>query len=117
MLADIKCEITAALLAEDRLADTVADVLADAGAIVRVVRVRCEDRLARFGVGWLKCLFAADGVELEVLRPGRSCGWGALVDFASVAAMFAGRLYGMRSGQARRRLPARTGQCPPGRVA
>ncbi|MCO6010077.1 hypothetical protein NE236_34425 [Actinoallomurus purpureus] len=78
VLNDLTCEITAALLAEDRLARTVADALADTGEFVRVVRVRCEDRLARFGVGWLKRLFAADGVELEVLHAGGSCGRGDL---------------------------------------
>lgn len=36
---------------------------------VTVVRVTHEDRLARFGVGWLKRLFAVYGVAVEVLHP------------------------------------------------
>lgn len=78
---------------------------------VTVVRVTHEDRLARFGVGWLKSLFAVHGVTLEVLHPNKSGGRDELLeDFASLVTTFAGRLYGMRSAQARRRLLAEAGQ-------
>jgi predicted site-specific integrase-resolvase len=39
-----------------------------------------------------------------------------LEDFTSLVTTFAGRLYGMRSAAARPRLPAASGQCPPGGV-
>lgn len=74
---------------------------------VTVVRVTHEDRLARFGVGWLKQLFAVYGVTLEVLHPKKSGGREELLeDFISLVTTFAGRLYGMRSAQSRRRLLA-----------
>jgi len=74
---------------------------------VTVVRVTHEDRLARFGVGWLKQLFAVHGVTLEVLHPKKSGGREELLeDFASLVTTFAGRLYGMRSAESRRRLLA-----------
>jgi excisionase family DNA binding protein len=83
---------------------------------VTVVRVTHEDRLARFGVGWLKRLFAVHGVTLEVLHPKKLGGRDELLeDFISLVAAFAGRLYGMRSADARRRLLAESGQCPDGR--
>ena len=78
---------------------------------VTVVRVTHEDRLARFGAGWLKSLFAVHGVTLEVLHPKKSGGRDELLeDFASLVTTFAGRLYGMRSAEARRRLLAEAGQ-------
>ncbi|MFF4259123.1 IS607 family transposase [Streptomyces sp. NPDC001663] len=74
---------------------------------VTVVRVTHEDRLARFGVGWLKQLFAVHGVTLEVLHPKKSGGREELLeDFVSLVTTFAGRLYGMRSAESRRRLLA-----------
>jgi predicted site-specific integrase-resolvase len=77
-----------------------------------VVRVTHEDRLARFGVGWLKRLFAVYGVALEVLHPKKSGGRDELLeDFVLLVTTFAGRLYGMRSAQARERLLAESGQC------
>jgi excisionase family DNA binding protein len=80
---------------------------------VTVVRVTHEDRLARFGVGWLKRLFAVHGATLEVLHPKRSGGGPELLeDFGSLVTTFAGRLYGMRSADARRRLLAESGQRP-----
>ncbi|WP_404782013.1 recombinase family protein [Streptomyces pristinaespiralis] len=79
---------------------------------VGVARVTHEDRLARFGVGWLKRLFAVYGVTLEVLHPKKSGGRDELLeDFVSLATTFAGRLYGMRSAESRKRLPAESGQC------
>ena len=79
---------------------------------VTVVRVTHEDRLARFGVGWLKRLFAVYGVTVEVLHP-RTLGGRdePLEDFVCLVTTFAGRLYGMRSAQNRRRLLAESGQC------
>jgi excisionase family DNA binding protein len=82
---------------------------------VTVVRVTHEDRLARFGVGWLKRLFAVHGVTLEVLHPKKSGGRDELLeDFISLVTTFAGRLYGMRSAEARKRLLSDSGQCPAG---
>lgn len=79
---------------------------------VSVVRVTHEDRLARFGVGWLKRLFAVYGVTLEVLHPKKLGGRDELLeDFVSLVTTFAGRLYGMRSANNRRRLLAESGQC------
>jgi predicted site-specific integrase-resolvase len=78
---------------------------------VTVVRVTHEDRLARFGVGWLRRLFAVHGVALEVLHPKKSGGRDELLeDFGSLVATFAGRLYGMRGAQARERLLTETGR-------
>ncbi|MFJ9909830.1 IS607 family transposase [Streptomyces sp. NPDC101152] len=82
---------------------------------VTVVRVTHEDRLARFGVGWLKRLFAVYGVNVEVLHPKKLGGRDELLeDFVSLTATFAGRLYGMRSADNRRRLLAESGQCSEG---
>ncbi|WP_089009157.1 IS607 family transposase [Micromonospora viridifaciens] len=79
---------------------------------VTVVRVTHEDRLARFGVGWLKHLLAIHGATLEVLHPKQFGGREELLeDFVSVVTTFAGRLYGMRSAENRRRLLAESGQC------
>ncbi|WP_086728715.1 IS607 family transposase [Streptomyces carpinensis] len=79
---------------------------------VTVVRVTHEDRLARFGVSWLKRLFAVYGVTVEVLHPKKLGGRDELLeDFASVVTTFAGRLYGMRSAQNRKRLLTESGQC------
>jgi excisionase family DNA binding protein len=76
-----------------------------------VVRVTHEDRLARFGVGWLRRLFAVYGVTLEVLHAKKSGDRDELLeDFASLVTTFAGRLYGMRSAEARRRLLAEAGR-------
>lgn len=82
---------------------------------VTVVRVTHEDRLARFGAGWLRRLLEAHGASLEVLHPKAQGGREELLeDFISLVTTFAGRLYGMRSAAARRRLLAESGQCPPG---
>lgn len=79
---------------------------------VTVVRVTYEDRLARFGVGWLKRLFAVYGVTVEVLHPKKLGGRDELLeDFVSLVTTFAGRLSGMRSAGNRRRLLAESGQC------
>lgn len=79
---------------------------------VTVVRVTHEDRLARFGVGWLKHLLAVHGAALDVLHPKKLGGREELLeDFVSLVTTFAGRLYGMRSAENRRRLLAESGQC------
>jgi putative resolvase len=66
-------------------------------------------RLARFGVGWLRRLFAVHGVALEVLHPKKSGGRDEpREDFGSLTTIFAGRLCDMRSAQARERLLAET---------
>ncbi|WP_436535744.1 IS607 family transposase [Actinoplanes sp. HUAS TT8] len=76
-----------------------------------VVRVTHEDRLARFGVVWLTGLLAQCGVTVEVLHPKGSAGGREelLADFMSLVSTFAGRMYGIRSGEARRRLLAAAG--------
>lgn len=86
---------------------------------VTVVRVTHEDRLARFGIGWLRQLFAVYGVQVEVLHPKKLGGRDELLeDFVSLVTTFAGRLYGMRSAENRRRLLAESGQCTAsGRIA
>lgn len=82
------------------------------GGSVSVVRVTHEDRLARFGVGWLRRLFAVYGVAVEVLHPKKPGGRVELLeDFACLVTMFAGRLYGMRSAENRNRLLAESGRC------
>jgi predicted site-specific integrase-resolvase len=82
---------------------------------VTVVRVTHEDRLARFGVGWLRRLFAVYGASVEVLHPKGSAGREELLeDFSSLVTTFAGRRSGMRSAEARARLLAESGQCPEG---
>jgi putative resolvase len=50
--------------------------------------------------------------RLGVLRPKKSGGGDELLeDFVSLVTTFAGRLYGMRSAQARKRLLVEAGQC------
>jgi excisionase family DNA binding protein len=83
---------------------------------VNVVRVTHEDRLARFGAGWLRQLPAVHGATLEVLHPKVTGGREELLeDFMSLVTAFAGRLYGLRSAEPRRRLIAESGlQAPEG---
>jgi predicted site-specific integrase-resolvase len=77
-----------------------------------VVRVTHSDRLARFGIVWLTALLAGDGVTVEVLHSkGSAGGIEELVDdFMSLVATFAGRMYGIRSREAKRRLLAAAGE-------
>jgi predicted site-specific integrase-resolvase len=87
---------------------------AAADGLVTVVRVTHEDRLARFGAGWLRRLLAAHGTTVQVLHPKAQGGREELLeDFISLVTTFAGRLYGMRSAAARRRLLAESGRHPP----
>jgi predicted site-specific integrase-resolvase len=82
---------------------------------VTVVRVTHEDRLARFGAGWLRRLLAVHGATLEVLHPKAQGGSEELLeDFISLVTTFAERLYGMRSAAARRRLLAESDRRPTG---
>jgi putative resolvase len=74
-----------------------------------VLRVTHEDRLARFGGGWLEALLARDGIVVEVAHPKTTAPGGMeelLADFMSLVSTFAGRMYGLRSKEARRRLLA-----------
>ncbi|MEQ4724575.1 IS607 family transposase [Nonomuraea sp. B19D2] len=73
-----------------------------------VVRVTHQDRLARFGVAWITALLARDGISVEVLHGKGSAGGKEelLADFMSLIATFAGRMYGIRSREARKRLLA-----------
>jgi predicted site-specific integrase-resolvase len=75
------------------------------------VRVTHGDRLARFGAGWLIQVLAHYCVTVEVLHDrGTAGGMEELLDdFMSLVATFAGRMYGMRSREARRRLLAEAG--------
>jgi predicted site-specific integrase-resolvase len=85
---------------------------------VNVVRVTHEDRLARFGAGWLRQLLAVHGATLEVLHPKAAGGREELLeDFVSLVTTFAGRLYGLRSAESRRRLLAETDYQTRGRAA
>jgi excisionase family DNA binding protein len=70
------------------------------------VRVTHVDRLARFGVAWITQLLAVHGVTVEVIHHKGSAGGMEefLADFMSLIATFAGRMYGIRSREARRRL-------------
>lgn len=79
---------------------------------ISVVRVTHEDRLARFGVVWLRDLLATSGVTVEVLHKKGSAGGTEelLSDFMSLVATFAGRMYGIRSREARRRLLESAGE-------
>jgi excisionase family DNA binding protein len=88
---------------------------ATADGQVTVVRVTHEDRLARFGAGWLRRLLAVHGATVEVLHPKAQGGREELLeDFISLVTTFAGRLYGMRSAAARKRLLAESDRHPPG---
>ncbi|WP_067255947.1 recombinase family protein [Streptomyces sp. DSM 15324] len=75
------------------------------------VRITHVDRLARFGAGWLIQVLAHHRVTVEVLHSKGAAGAmeELLDDFMSLVATFAGRMYGMRSREARRRLLAEAG--------
>jgi len=84
---------------------------------VTVVRVTHEDRLARSGAGRLRRLLAVHGAAVEVLHPQAQGGREEfLEDFVSLAITFAGRLHGMRSAAACKRLLAGSDRHPPGRA-
>lgn len=80
------------------------------------VRVTHEDRLARFGTRWLIALLEQNGVRVEVLHPQAATPGGTeelLADFVSLIASFSGRMYGIRSRQARQRLLTAARPGPP----
>ncbi|MGW1157619.1 recombinase family protein [Streptomyces sp. NPDC002519] len=94
------------------------------------VRVTRRDRLARFGASWLIEVLAHRQVAVEILHAKGTAGGveELLDDFMSLVAAFAGRMYGLRSREARRRLlaeaderigdpPCDTGGSGPGRFA
>jgi predicted site-specific integrase-resolvase len=88
-----------------------------AAATGTVVRVTHEDRLAWSGAGRLRRLLAVHGAAVEVLHPQAQGGREDLLeDFASLAITFAGRLHGMRSAAACKRLLAGSDRHPPGRA-
>ncbi|WP_217162015.1 IS607 family transposase [Streptomyces sp. AC512_CC834] len=79
------------------------------------LRVTHEDRLARFGAAWITTLLARDRVAVEVLHPDSAAPGDSeelLTDFMYLVASFSGRLYGIRSRQARRRLLAAATPAP-----
>ncbi|MDP4511264.1 recombinase family protein [Nonomuraea turcica] len=59
-------------------------------------------------MAWIIALLARDGVSVEVLHAKGSAGGmeQLLADFMSLIATFAGRMYGIRSREARKRLLA-----------
>ncbi|MEU4224183.1 recombinase family protein [Nonomuraea sp. NPDC026600] len=71
-----------------------------------VVHVTHEDRLARFGVGWITMLLAERGVSVEILHAKGGAGGREeyLADSMSLVATFAERMYGIRSKEVRTRL-------------
>lgn len=75
------------------------------------VCITYEDRLARFGVSYLKQLLAKDGIELLVLneKPKHSVEDELLSDFMSLVASFSGKFYRLRSKDAQRKLLHRAG--------
>lgn len=92
-------------------------LLAAADGQVTVVRVTHEDRLARSGAGRLRRQLAVHGATVEVLHPQAQGGREELLeDFVSLVTTFAGRLHGMRSAAARKRLRAESDRHSPGRA-
>jgi len=63
------------------------------------IAIPSEDRLTRFGQGYLQTLFACFGVSLTVLEPGaeKTPEQELAEDLLALIASFSGRLYGMRS--------------------
>jgi predicted site-specific integrase-resolvase len=77
----------------------------------QVLRVTHADRLSRFGVAYIQRSLDAYGVRLVVQHPNPSSGADELLaDFMSLVASFAGRLYGQRSADNKRRLLTQTEQ-------
>jgi len=70
------------------------------GEIDRVV-VEYEDRLARFGLGYIKRFLEAFGVDLVVLNPkeSRDAQEELAQDLVSVVSSFAAKIYGKRGGR------------------
>ena len=72
------------------------------------VYVTHADRLARFGVDWLRSLLAAHGATLIIAHPKQITAPAdeLLADFMALVSSFAGRLYGQQSAVTRRQLLA-----------
>lgn len=73
---------------------------------VRYVYVRHKDRLTRFGFNMLEKAFKTQGTEIRVLEEeecGESLEKELVEDMISIVSSFSGRLYGMRSGENRRK--------------
>ena len=72
------------------------------------VRVTHADRLARFGVDWLRTLIEAYGAKLVILHHKETIApqEELMADFMALIASFSGRLYGQRSAALRRKLLA-----------
>ena len=66
---------------------------------VAEVVVTFSDRLTRFGLSYLRCLFSGYGVTLTVLHPDdeKTPEQEVTEDLLAIIASFAGRLYGLRS--------------------
>jgi putative resolvase len=66
---------------------------------VAEVVVTFSDRLTRFGLSYLRCLFSGYGVTLTVLHPDdeKTPEQELTEDLLAIIASFAGRLYGLRS--------------------
>ena len=70
-----------------------------------VLRVTHEDRLARFGVVWIKALLEHEGVSVEVLHTKSLSAMDELLqDFISLVSTFSGRLYGLRGAAQKSKL-------------
>lgn len=85
---------------------------------IRQIRVTHRDRLARFGVEFAQRFCDAHRCELVVLHDdtgGEDPTAELLADFMSLVASFAGRMYGMRSSAAKRRLLDAAGSKVPGK--
>ena len=70
------------------------------------VRVTHADRLARFGVDWLRTLIESYGATLTILHTKETVApeEELLADFMALIASFSGRVYGQRSAASRRQL-------------
>jgi hypothetical protein len=91
--------------------DTASATVIDAVRQFDVAPENAGQMTAIFGAGWLRRLLAVHGATVEVLHPKAQGGREELLeDFVSLVTTFAGRLYGMRSAAARRRLLAESGQ-------
>ena len=81
------------------------------GELDRVV-VEYEDRLARFGLGYLRAFLQAFGVELVILngKERKELGEELAEDLVAIVASFAARIYGKRGGSRKGDSGEETGQ-------